>query len=58
MEDNLPVNVQEYQELAKKLILKKGHYTLRTIMCELLNLQSSKDPAAGFAGARAEAGAD
>jgi hypothetical protein len=42
MEDNLPVNVQEYQELAKKLILKKGHYTLRTIMCELLNLQSSK----------------
>ncbi|KAL5669563.1 hypothetical protein ACJX0J_021784, partial [Zea mays] len=27
MEDNLPVNVQEYQELAKKLILKKGHYT-------------------------------
>ncbi|AQK56171.1 hypothetical protein ZEAMMB73_Zm00001d052096 [Zea mays] len=24
MEDNLPVNVQEYQELAKKLILKKS----------------------------------
>ncbi|KAL5676938.1 hypothetical protein ACJX0J_013069, partial [Zea mays] len=36
MEDNLPVNVQEYQELAKKLILKKKLFVVDRLK-ELIN---------------------